>query len=158
MKRSALHRWHEKAGATLIEEEGWYVPLRYSSAENEARAVRGSVGICDLSHIHEPLSPYARFLIAGPDARALLSKLTSINLDLTTTAPTPLRSWLGNARARAVAGAVAHVRSLVTRHELGFLVMVPRDYAESVWEAILHAGEEFHITPFGLEAHRRLEA
>ena len=36
--------------------------------------------------------------------------------------------------------------------------MVPRDYAESVWEAILHAGEEFHITPFGLEAHRRLEA
>jgi glycine cleavage system aminomethyltransferase T len=141
MKRSALHRWHEKAGATLAEEEGWYVPLSYSNAENEARAVSGSVGICDLSHIHEPLSPYARFLIAGPNTRTVLSKLTSLNLDLT-----------------KAFGAVAHVRSLVTRHELGFMVMVPRDYAESVWEAILHAGEEFHITPFGLEAYRRLEA
>jgi glycine cleavage system aminomethyltransferase T len=141
MKRSALHRWHEKAGAKMAEEEGWYVPLRYSSAEREALAVSGSVGICDLSHIHEPLSPYARLLIAGPNTRAVLSKLTSLNLGLT-----------------KAYGAVAHVRSQVTRHELGFVVMVPRDYAESVWEAMLHAGEEFHITPFGLEAHRRLEA
>jgi glycine cleavage system aminomethyltransferase T len=141
MKRSALHRWHEKAGATLADDHGWSVPLRYSNAEQEAQAVTGSVGICDLSHVHEPFSPYARFLVAGPNTRALLSKLTSLNLDLT-----------------KAYGTVAHVRSLVTRHELGFLLMVPRDYAESVWEAILHAGEEFHITPFGLEAHRRLEA
>ena len=141
MKRSALHRWHEKAGATLAEENGWYVPLRYSNAEQEAGAVRGSVGICDLSHLHDPLSPYARFLIAGPNTRAVLSKLTSLNLDLT-----------------KAYGSVAHVRSLVTRHELGFLLMIPRDYAESVWESLLHAGEEFHITVFGLEASRRLEA
>ena len=141
MKRSALHRWHEKAGATLAEDNCWYVALRYSSGEQEARAVNGTVGICDLSHIHEPLSPYARFLIAGPNARALLSKLTSLNLDTST-----------------AFGAVAHVRSLVTRDKLGFMVMVPRDYAESVWEAVLDAGEEFHITPFGLEAHRRLES
>jgi glycine cleavage system aminomethyltransferase T len=141
MKRSALHRWHQKAGATLAEENGWYVPLRYSNAEQEAEAVRGSVGICDLSHIHERLSPYARFLIAGPNTRGLLSKLTSLNLDLPT-----------------AYGSVAHVRSLVTRHDVGFLVMVPRDYAEFVWESFLHAGEEFHITVFGLEASRRLEA
>jgi glycine cleavage system aminomethyltransferase T len=141
MKRSALHRWHEKAGATLAEENGWYVPLRYSNAEQEAGAVSKSVGICDLSHIHEPSSPYARFLIAGPNTRAVLSKLTSLNLDLT-----------------SAYGSVAHVRSLVTRHELGFLVMIPRDYAEFVWESLLDAGEEFHITVFGLEASRRLEA
>lgn len=141
MKRSALHRWHEKAGARLAEENGWYVPLRYSNGEQEAGAVRGNVGICDLSHIHEPLSPYARFLIAGPNTRAVLSKLTSLNLDLT-----------------SAYGSIAHVRSMVTRHELGFLVMVPRDYAESVWESLLHAGEEFHIAVFGLEAFRRLEA
>jgi glycine cleavage system aminomethyltransferase T len=141
MKRSPLHRWHENAGATLIEEDGWYVPLRYSNVEQEAGAVRGSVGICDLSHIHEPLSPYARFLIAGPNARALLSKLTSLNLDLA-----------------SAYGAVAHVRALVERHHLGFLVMIPRDYAESVWEALLRAGEEFHVRPFGVETHRRLGA
>ena len=144
MKRSPMHRWHETNGATLAEELGWCVPLRYSrypDAEQEARAVSSSVGICDLSHIHEPLSPYARFLIAGPHARALLSKLTSLNLDLTT-----------------AYGNVAHVRCQLARHDLGFLVMVPRDYAESVWDAILHAGVEFHVTPFGVEAQRRLEA
>jgi glycine cleavage system aminomethyltransferase T len=140
MKRSALHRWHEKAAATLVEENGWYIPLFYSSAELEAGAVKRSVGICDLSHIHEPLSPYARLLISGPNSRALLSKLTSLNLDRNT-----------------AYGTVAHVRGMVLRDALGFLVLVPRDYAESVWDAILHAGEEFHITPFGLEAHRRLE-
>lgn len=141
MKRSPLHRWHEKAGATLGEETGWYVPLHYSSAEQEAGAVKRSVGICDLSHMHEPLSPYARLLISGPNSPALLSKLTSLNLDRNT-----------------AYGTVAHVRCLVRRDALGFLVLVPRDYAESVWHAILHAGEEFHITPFGLEARRRLEA
>ncbi len=141
MKRSALHRWHEKAAATLGEEQGWSVPLRYSNAEQEAGAVSRSAGICDLSHIHEPLSPYARFLIAGPNTRAVLSKLTSLNLDLA-----------------AAYGSIAHVRCQVTRHELGFLLMVPRDYAESVWESLLHAGEEFQITVFGLEASRRLEA
>ena len=103
MKRSALHRWHEKAGATFAEDNGWYVPLRYSNAEQEAEAVSGNVGICDLSHIHDPLSPYARFLIAGPNARTVLSKLTSLNLDQST-----------------AFGSVAHVRSLVTRDSLGF--------------------------------------
>lgn len=141
MKRSALHRWHEKSGATLTEEQGWFVAARYSNAEQEAQAVAAGVGICDLSHIHEPLSPYARFLIAGPHTRDVLSKLTSLNLNLT-------RAY----------GSVAHVRCLVTRHDLGFIVEVPRDYAESAWEAMLHAGEEFHITPFGLEAHRSLTA
>jgi glycine cleavage system aminomethyltransferase T len=140
MKRSPIHRWHEKAGATLADEQGWYVALRYSDAADEASAVGASVGVCDLSHISETLSPYARFLIAGPNARGVLSKLTSLNLELT-----------------SAYGSVAHVRALVDRHNLGFVVMIPRDYAESVWEAVLHAGEEFHIKPFGLEALRRLE-
>jgi len=135
-----LQRWHERAGATMMEEQGWSVPFRYSNVEREAGSVLRSVGICDLSHIHDPLSPNARFLIAGPSARALLGKLTSLNLDRT-----------------PAQGPVAHVRSMLMRHEIGFLLMPPRDYAESVWEALLHAGEEFHVTAFGLEALRMLE-
>ncbi len=141
MKRSPLHRWHERAGAALTEEQGWSVPLRYSNVEQEVTAIRASVGICDLSHNEATLSPYARFLIAGPNTPALMSKVTSLNPDLT-----------------KAYGSVAHVRALVERDELGFLVMIPRDYAEFVWEALLHAGEEFHITPFGVEAQRRLES
>lgn len=141
MKRSPLHRWHKKAGATLAEEQGWLVPLRYSNAAQEAASVNAGVGICDLTHSESTLSPNARFLIAGPNTRGLFSKVTSLSPDLT-----------------KAYGSVAHVRALVERTPLGFLVMIPRDYAEFVWEALLHAGEEFHIAPFGEEAHRRLEA
>ncbi len=141
MKRSPLHRWHEKAGATLAENQGWLVPLRYSNAGTEAAAVSASLGICDLTYREATLSPNARFLIAGPNTGGLLSKVTSLNPEL----------------AKAY-GLVAHVRALVERNPLGYLIMVPRDYAEFVWEALLHAGEEFHIAPFGLEAHGRLEA
>ena len=31
-------------------------------------------------------------------------------------------------------------------------LLVSREYGESVWDAILHAGHEFHIAPFGLKA------
>ncbi len=37
-----------------------------------------------------------------------------------------------------------------------FILMVGREYGESVWDAVLHAGEEFHMTPFGLRAHEIL--
>ena len=141
MKRSALHRWHQSAGAALAVEDGWFVPLRYSTADQEAQTAASGVAICDLSHFHDHLSPHARFLIAGPRSRALLGKLTSLNPDVA-----------------SAYSSLAHVRTLVTRHPLGYLIMPPRDYAESVWSAILHAGEEFHIAPFGLEAYRRLEA
>lgn len=141
MKRSPLHRWHEKAGATLAEDQGWLVPLRYSNAAQEAAAVSASLGICDLTYSEATLSPNARFLIAGPNTRELLSKVTSLNPELT-----------------KAYGSVAHVRALVERNALGYLIMIPRDSAEFVWEALLHAGEEFHITPFGVEAYGRLVA
>jgi len=40
----------------------------------------------------------------------------------------------------------------------GFHLLVARDYAESVWAAVLHAGHEYHIAPFGLEALTTLAA
>jgi glycine cleavage system aminomethyltransferase T len=55
---------------------------------------------------------------------------------------------------------VAHVQSIVLREDRGGLpayrVLMGRDYAESVWEAFLHAGEEFGIGAVGARAVEEL--
>jgi glycine cleavage system aminomethyltransferase T len=51
---------------------------------------------------------------------------------------------------------VAHVPGIILRDDLGdipaYHLLVSREYGESVWDAILHAGHEFHIAPCGLKA------
>ena len=85
---------------------------------------------------------YANFLVAGPQARQVLRKLTSLDLE------------------RSGQTSLAHVQAIVLRQDLGGLpayqVLVGRDYGESVWESLLHAGEEFHLEPVGVEAVRML--
>jgi glycine cleavage system aminomethyltransferase T len=56
--------------------------------------------------------------------------------------------------------ALAYVHARILRqdfpHTPAFLLMVSREYGESVWDALFHAGKEFHLTPFGLRAHESL--
>jgi glycine cleavage system aminomethyltransferase T len=94
-------------------------------------------------YITDETSVYAHFLIAGPGAREILRKLTSLNV---------------NALENLTCGQanLAHVHSLVLRDDFSgtpaFHLLVSREYGESVWEAVMHAGREFQLTPFGLEA------
>ena len=88
-------------------------------------------------------SVYAQFLVAGPRGRDVLRKLTSLNI-----------SALANLACGQAS--LAHVHSTVLREDIGeipaFHVLVSREYGESVWDAILHAGHEFHVAPCGLKA------
>jgi heterotetrameric sarcosine oxidase gamma subunit len=90
-------------------------------------------------------SIYAQLLLAGPRSRDVLCKLTSLNL-----AEKALPN-LGCAQT-----SLAHTHAIVLRDDLGslpaFHLLVSREYAQSVWEALLHAGLEFCLAPFGLEA------
>lgn len=94
-------------------------------------------------YVTDVTSVYAQFLLAGPSSRDVLRKLTSLNV---TTLPN---------RACGQAS-VAHVHGTVLHDDIGeipaFHILVSREYGESAWDAILHAGHEFHITPFGLKA------
>jgi glycine cleavage system aminomethyltransferase T len=93
----------------------------------------------------EMTSIYAQLLLAGPCSRDVLGKLTSLNLSETAL------SNLGCAQT-----SLAHTHAIVLRDDLGslpaFHLLISREYAESVWEALLHAGLEFHLAAFGLEA------
>ena len=49
--KSPLHERHEALGAKFSEFGGWLMPLQYSGVVAEHRAVRGAVGVFDVSHL-----------------------------------------------------------------------------------------------------------
>ena len=93
--------------------------------------------------ITDVTSVYTQFLLAGPRSRDVLRKLTSLNVTVL-------------ANLACGQASVAHVPAIVLRDDMArlpaFHVLVSREYGESVWDAILHAGHEFHVGPCGLKA------
>jgi heterotetrameric sarcosine oxidase gamma subunit len=100
-------------------------------------------------YMTDATSVFAQFLLAGPRSRQVLPKLTSIDVS---------EDSFPNLSCRQTS--VAHVGAIILRNDFGggpaFHVLVSREYGESVWDAMLHAGHEFHLSPFGLEAQRLL--
>lgn len=66
---SSLHRRHISLGAQMTGQDGWQRPVRYTSAQEEAAAVRQAVGICDIS-------PVGKLLVQGNDIGKVLADST----------------------------------------------------------------------------------
>jgi len=186
MKRSALYHHHQHARAQFADYHGWQLPATFSSADAEASQAAQSAGLADLSYrakfqtcsqpannwwrltdtrylvtgepgIEVPpdaidlTSVYTNLLLAGPRSRDVLGKLTSLN-----TSPERLPNH------SCVEANVGHVHTIVLREDLpripAYHLLVTRDYAESFWEAVMHAGHEFELEPLGLEALERMRA
>ncbi len=89
---------------------------------------------------------WAGIAIAGPDSRRVLQKLVN-GLDLSNEAFPFL------AVAEFEFGAVpARLFRISFSGELAYELNVPAGYGESAWEALMEAGAEFGITPYGTEA------
>jgi sarcosine oxidase, subunit alpha len=101
------------------------------------------------AHVANLTSTYAAVNLAGPRARDVLARLTALDLS-----PAAL-PYLG-----AAEGTVAGIPTLLLRigfvGELGFEMHFPADYGEAMWDALLEAGADFGIRPFGVEAQRIL--
>lgn len=185
MKRSALHYAHQRRGATFGEYSGWELPAFFSSTEQELSQVLANVGIADTSYYAKSdlksaagdhswrlgrghylnlgetpdraqagidvTSVYTSLRLVGPRSTAVLGKLTSLNLGS--------KTFPNRTCAQA---SLAYVPAIFLRDDIqelfGIHLLVTREYAESVWEAILHAGHEFHISPYGLATLRLLSA
>ncbi len=93
---------------------------------------------------------HAAMNLAGPRARRTLAKVVR-GVDLT-----PEGFPYMHVREGLVAGAPAILLRLGFTGELSYEVHVPSGYGLQVWEALLEAGREFGIRPFGLEAQRVL--
>lgn len=73
LKRTPLYAAHLEWGAKMVPFGGWEMPVQYSGILEEHAAVRECVGLFDISHMGE-------FLIAGPNAEAVLNELFSNDL------------------------------------------------------------------------------
>jgi sarcosine oxidase, subunit alpha len=87
--------------------------------------------------------------IAGPRSREVLSKLTGCDL---TSAAFPYMAC----REAEVAGIPVVMLRIGFVGETGWEIHCPAESAEALWEAILEAGRELNIRPFGVEAQRLL--
>lgn len=93
---------------------------------------------------------YGAMNLAGRWSRAVLQTLTD-NIDLSANA----FPYMG-VREGHIAGIPARVLRAGFVGELGFEIHCPSGEAEALWDAILHAGRDHGIMPFGVEAQRLL--
>lgn len=70
MKNTALTHIHESLGAKMVPFAGFNMPVQYEGVTSEHETVRNGVGVFDVSHMGE-------FLLTGPNALALIQKVTS---------------------------------------------------------------------------------
>ena len=70
MKNTALSHIHEGLGAKMVPFAGYNMPVQYEGVNAEHEIVRNGVGVFDVSHMGE-------FLISGPNALALIQKVTT---------------------------------------------------------------------------------
>ncbi len=71
--RSPLHDRHLALGARMAEFAGWQMPLQYSGVIEEHAAVRGGVGVFDVSHL-------GTVDVAGPGAADLVNEVLTNDL------------------------------------------------------------------------------
>jgi sarcosine oxidase subunit alpha len=87
--------------------------------------------------------------LAGPRAREVMARVSDVDC-----------SADAFAYLDGKVGAVAGVQSLILRigfvGEVGYEIHFPSAYGEHVWDALLAAGEELGLRPFGLEPQRIL--
>ena len=104
-------------------------------------------GMC--AHVVNVTAGYGALNVAGPQARATLSKLTDLDLS------GPSSRYMRSSRA-TVAGVPSILLRIGFVGETGWELHFPAEYGEYMWDALMNAGREFGIAPFGLEAQRIL--
>ncbi|MFA5958834.1 sarcosine oxidase subunit alpha family protein [Hyphomicrobium sp.] len=95
---------------------------------------------------------WATAAVVGPKSRDVIAKVCS-DIDLSPSA-FKFMDW----REGTVAGVPARVFRISFSGEMAFEVNVDASYGHHVWEALLDAGAEFGITPYGTDAMHVLRA
>lgn len=88
--------------------------------------------------------------LAGPNARAVLQKLTDADLS------NDSFPFMGYREIALLDRIPARVMRLGFVGELSYEIHIPASYSRSVWRALMEASREFGIRPFGLEAQNVL--
>jgi sarcosine oxidase, subunit alpha len=107
----------------------------------------------DLSVIvNNVTSQWANVTVSGPNARNVLTKLDS-DIDFARDAFAHMQF-----RSGTINGVEARVLRASFTGEISFEISVPARYGLSLWETVYAAGQEFDITPYGVESLMVLRA
>ena len=134
-----------------IQENEWYMSTTSTGATTVFEWIQWWVqsGWGEGVHVVNLTDSYAAFNLAGPRSRDVLQRLT--DRDLSNRKFPYMR-----VRSTRVAGVLCRVLRIGFTGELSYEVHCPASYGMHVWEALMAAGEEFGIAPFGMEAQRVL--
>ncbi|NMM45343.1 sarcosine oxidase subunit alpha family protein [Rhodospirillaceae bacterium KN72] len=89
---------------------------------------------------------YAAIAVAGPKAREVMQRV--VDLDVSNAA----FPFMACAPCRTKDGVPGRLFRISFSGELAYEIAVPSDYGQQVWDALMAAGREFDIVPYGLEA------
>ncbi len=88
---------------------------------------------------------YAQVAVVGPHARKLLEKMGGMDVSKETL---PFMQWANG----TIGGFDTRVYRISFSGELSYEIAVPASQGRAFWDALLDAGEEFGIMPYGTEA------
>jgi aminomethyltransferase len=74
LKKTPLHAEHVRLGAKMVDFGGWSMPVQYTGIIDEHHAVRGKLGVFDISHM-------GQFFAEGESAACWLNTLLTNNVD-----------------------------------------------------------------------------
>jgi len=92
---------------------------------------------------------WAAAALSGPNARKVLAQIVDIDVD---NAAFPFLA-VGECTVRAATGTIpARLFRMSYSGELAYELHVPADQGRAMWEAVIAAGSEFSLMPYGTEA------
>jgi len=96
-------------------------------------------------HVANLTEQYAQVAVVGPNARKLLEKLGGMDVSADTL---PFMAWADG----EIGGFKARVFRISFSGELSFEIAVSASQGRAFWDALMAAGQEFGIMPYGTEA------
>ncbi len=97
-------------------------------------------------HVTSETDNWAAIAVAGPQARALLTKVVD-GCDLSAAA-LPNNHWTH----AMIAGVPLRIHRMSFSGELAYEVYIPSGYGHGIWQYLIEAGTEFDLAPYGTEA------
>lgn len=134
-----------------VGEQEWYTTTTSSGAGTILEWIQWWVqsGWGEGVHVTSLTEVNAAFNLAGPQARAVLQKLTGEDIS------NEALPYM-HVRDMEVAGVPCRLLRIGFTGELSYEIHCPSGYGLHLWEALIEAGREFDIRPFGVEAQRIL--
>tara|TARA_B100000470_G_scaffold120498_1_gene92984 strand:- start:928 stop:3891 length:2964 start_codon:yes stop_codon:yes gene_type:complete len=99
-------------------------------------------------HMISVTEQYAQYAVAGPNSRRLLQKIVDPEHDISNEA----FPFMGAGAITVCGGIPARLFRISFSGELAYEIAVPTRYGDALMRAMMEAGKEFDVVPYGTEA------